>query len=136
MQGSILYFGMAVAAALTFTVGGIFMKLSQGLTQPLPTLAMLALFAVGAALLTLSIEARGALGPAYLVVLGLEAVLAFAFGAMLFGEGASAARFLGLALLVAGMILIEGGVGSQEPAPADAGARVVIGTGETGTRGR
>jgi multidrug transporter EmrE-like cation transporter len=109
MHGSLLYFGMTIAAALAFTVGGIFMKLSQGLTQPLPSLAMLGLFGLGAALLTLSIDVRGELGPAYLVVLGLEAVLAFAFGAMLFGEDANLGRVLGLALLVAGMILIEGG---------------------------
>jgi multidrug transporter EmrE-like cation transporter len=109
MIGSVLYLGMMVSAALAFTIGGIFMKLSQGLSQPMPTLAMLGLFAIGAALLTLSIDARGELGPAYLVVLGLEAVLAFAFGAMLFGEQANGARVLGLALLVVGMILIEGG---------------------------
>ena len=108
---------MTVAAALAFTVGGIFMKLSQGLTQPLPSLAMLGLFAVGAALLTLSIELRGELGPAYLVVLGLEAVLAFAFGAMLFGEHAGMSRILGVALLVVGMILIEGGTASAATVP-------------------
>jgi multidrug transporter EmrE-like cation transporter len=138
MHGSLLYVGMAVAAALAFTVGGIFMKLSQGLTQPLPTLAMLGLFALGAALLTLSIDARGELGPAYLVVLGLEAVLAFAFGAMLFGENANAGRLLGLALLIAGMILIEGATG---PAPSDseqasAGNRVPVTSSWLGGRGR
>jgi multidrug transporter EmrE-like cation transporter len=104
-----LYLGMTVAAALAFTVGGIFMKLSQGLSQPLPSVAMLGLFCIGAALLTLSIDARGELGPAYLVVLGLEAVLAFAFGAMLFGEQPNLTRVLGLALLILGMVLIEGG---------------------------
>ena len=109
MHGSLLYFGMTVAAALAFTIGGIFMKLSQGLTHPLPSLAMLGLFGLGAALLTLSIEVRGELGPAYLVVLGLEAVLAFAFGTMLFGEDANPGRLLGLGLLIVGMILIEGG---------------------------
>jgi small multidrug resistance pump/quaternary ammonium compound-resistance protein SugE len=117
MSGSLLYLGMMVAAALAFTVGGIFMKLSQGLTQPLPSLAMLGLFAVGAALLTLSIELRGELGPAYLVVLGLEAVLALAFGAMLFGEEANTGRLLGVALLVLGMILIEGGTASAAAVP-------------------
>ncbi len=109
MHGSLLYLGMTVAAALAFTIGGIFMKLSQGFTHPLPSLAMLGLFAIGAALLTLSIEIRGELGPAYLVVLGLEAVLAFAFGTMLFGEDADPGRLLGLGLLIVGMILIEGG---------------------------
>ena len=58
---------------------------------------------LGAALLTLSIDARGELGPAYLVVLGLEAVLALAFGAMLFGEHPNIGRLFGLGLLVVGM---------------------------------
>jgi small multidrug resistance pump/quaternary ammonium compound-resistance protein SugE len=124
MTGSVLYFGMAVAAALAFTVGGIFMKYSQGLTQPLPSLAMLGLFGLGAALLTLSIELRGELGPAYLVVLGLEAVLALAFGAMLFGEHPNNGRLFGLALLIVGMILIETGSAeaSSDEAPRPAGA--------------
>ena len=75
-----LYLGMAVLAALAFTVGGVFMKLSQGFSQPLPSLIVLALFGIGAALTALAIHARGELGPAYLIVLGLEAVLAFLFG--------------------------------------------------------
>ena len=37
-----LYVGLMVAAALAFTIGGVFMKWSNGLTQTLPTLAMLA----------------------------------------------------------------------------------------------
>ena len=119
-----LYLAMAVAAAFTFTLGGVFMKLSHGLSQPLPSFAMLGLFGLGAVLLTLSIEARGELGPAYLVVLGLEAVLAFVFGAMLFGEHPDIGRVIGLALLIIGMILIEGGAATalggsdrREPAP-------------------
>lgn len=104
---AMLYVGLMVAAALAFTIGGVFMKASAGLTQTLPTLAMLALFIVGAFLLTLSIDVRGELGPAYLVVLGMEAVLALAFGAILFGEHATPPRLVGLGLLIAGMILIE-----------------------------
>lgn len=102
-----LYLGMAFAAAAAFTVGGIFMKLSHGLTRPWPTLALLGLFGIGAVLLTLSIEARGELGTAYLVTLGLETVLAFALGSLFFGESASVGRMLGLVLLVAGMLLIQ-----------------------------
>ena len=116
MSGSVLYVGMAVTAGLAFTVGGVFMKYSQGLTQPLPSLAMLGLFGLGAALLTLSIDARGELGPAYLVVLGLEAVLALAFGAMLFGEHPNIGRLLGVGLLVVGMVLIETGSASASSA--------------------
>jgi multidrug transporter EmrE-like cation transporter len=85
---------------------------------------MLGLFGLGAALLTLSIELRGELGPAYLVVLGLEAVLALAFGAMLFGEHPNVGRLFGLALLIVGMILIETGSAdaSSDQPPAGAGA--------------
>jgi multidrug transporter EmrE-like cation transporter len=104
-----VYFAMAVAAALAFTIGGAFMKMSHGFSQPLPSFVMIALFVLGAILLTLSIEARGELGPAYLVVLGLEAIMAFAMGAMLFGEHPDVGRLIGLALLIIGMILIEGG---------------------------
>ncbi len=110
-----LHIGMAIGAALAFTVGGIFMKPSQGLTRPWPTVAVLGLFAVGALLLTLSVAARGELGAAYLFVLGLETVLAFAFGMMIFGERANVGRILGLFLLIAGMILIERG-GATESA--------------------
>ena len=38
---------------------------------------------------------------------GLEAILALALGAIVFGEHATAPRILGLVLLIAGMILIE-----------------------------
>lgn len=116
-----LYLGLMVAAAVAFTVGGVFMKWSEGLTQTLPTLAMLALFVVGAILLTLSIEVRGQLGPAYLIVLGLEAILALAFGTLLFGEDTSAPRLLGLALLIIGMVLIEV---SAAPEPATSAVAV------------
>jgi multidrug transporter EmrE-like cation transporter len=112
-----LQIGMALGAALAFTVGGIFMKPTQGLTRPWPTVAVLGLFTVGALLLTLSVSARGELGTAYLFVLGLETVLAFAFGMLIFGERAGAGRILGLVLLLVGMVLIEhgGADGSAEP---------------------
>ncbi len=118
-----LYLGLMVTAALAFTIGGVFMKWSNGLTQTLPTLAMLLLFAIGATLLTLSIDVRGELGPAYLVVLGLEAILALALGTIVFGEHATAPRLFGLVLLIAGMILIEA-TSAPEPAAGAAAERV------------
>ena len=116
-----LHLVMALGAALMFTVGGIFMKPSEGLTRPWPTLAVLGLFTVGALLLTMSVAVRGELGAAYLFVLGLETLLAFAFGLFIFGERASVGRVLGLVLLLAGMILIERGASegsSAEPISA------------------
>jgi multidrug transporter EmrE-like cation transporter len=84
---------------------------------------MLLLFAIGATLLTLSIDVRGELGPAYLVVLGLEAILALALGTIVFGEHATAPRLFGLVLLIAGMILIEA-TSAPEPAAGAAAERV------------
>ena len=117
-----VYLGMAAMAALAFTVGGVFMKLSLGFTQPLPSLIVLGLFAIGAALTALAINVRGEMGAAYLIVLGLESVLAFAFGAALFGEHPNVGRVLGLALLVSGMILLEGCAPSTQDSARPAGA--------------
>ena len=83
---------------------------------------MLALFAIGAALTALAIHVRGELGPAYLIVLGLEAVLAFVFGATLFGEHPNLGRILGLALLVSGMVLLEGCASSSQDSERPQGA--------------
>ena len=113
-----MHIGMALGAALAFTVGGIFMKPADGATKLFPTLAVLGLFAIGAILMTVSVNARGELGAAYVVVLGLETVLAFAFGRLIFGEQLSTGRIIGLVLLLAGMILIEGGPAEGSPETA------------------
>jgi multidrug transporter EmrE-like cation transporter len=78
-----MFAGMVMAAALFFTVGGIFMKLSEGLTKFWPTVIVFALFVIGAALQTLAMK-REDLAVTYLWVVGLESILAFAFGVLLF----------------------------------------------------
>lgn len=110
---------MAIGAALAFTIGGAFMKPAEGLSRPWPTLAVLGLFTIGALLLTLSVAVRGEFSAAYLVVLGLETMLALAFGILIFGERATSGRLIGILLLVAGMILIErgGATESADPGP-------------------
>ena len=66
-----MFAGMVMAAALFFTVGGIFMKLSEGLTKFWPTMIVFALFVIGAALQTLAMK-REDLAVTYLWVVGLE----------------------------------------------------------------
>lgn len=97
-----LFVVLVVLAALAFTVGGIFMKLSEGLSKAMPTLVLMALFILGACFQTLAMR-REDLGVTYLVVLGLEAVLAFAFGIALFGESTSAGRVAGVSLVAVGI---------------------------------
>lgn len=62
----------------------------------------------------------------YLVVLGLEAVLARAFGAMLFGEHPNIGRLLGLGLLIVGIVIETG----------SASAATTVGPGRRGAQTR
>ena len=93
-------------AAIMYVTGGALMKYSHGLTQTLPTLGLTALFSTGAL-----IQARAMryeeLGSSYVVVLGLEALLAIALGALLFGEQLSARAAAGIALVVIGIVLLR-----------------------------
>ena len=101
-----MFASMVMAAALFFTVGGIFMKLSEGLTKFWPTLIVFALFAIGAALQTLAMK-REDLAVTYLWVVGLESILAFAFGVLLFSESCTPARIAGVALIAGGIISLR-----------------------------
>jgi multidrug transporter EmrE-like cation transporter len=93
-------------AAIMYVTGGVFMKYSQGLTQALPALGLTALFSAGAL-----IQARAMryeeLGTSYIVVLGLEALLAITMGSLLFGEQISARAAAGIALVVIGIVVLR-----------------------------
>ena len=84
-----MFAGTVILAALFFTVGGVFMKLSEGLTKFWPTVIVFALFLVGAALQALAMK-REDLAVTYLWVVGLESILAFAFGVLLFSGSSPA----------------------------------------------
>ena len=100
-----MFASMVMAAALFFTVGGIFMKLSEGLTKFWPTVIVFALF-VGTALQTLAMK-REDLAVTYLWVVGLESILAFAFGVLLFSESCTPARIAGVVLIAGGIISLR-----------------------------
>jgi small multidrug resistance pump len=87
-------------------VGGIFMKLSDGLTKFWPTMIVFALFVTGAALQTLAMK-REDLAVTYLVVVGLEAMLAFLFGVLVFSESCSPVRIAGVLLIALGIISLR-----------------------------
>jgi multidrug transporter EmrE-like cation transporter len=95
----------AVAAAL-YVAGGTFMKYSQGLTRLLPTLGLVTLFSAGALLQAWAMK-HEALGPSYVVVLGLEALLAVIAGSVIFAEPVTVKIFFGVALVVLGIILLR-----------------------------
>ncbi len=99
---------LVVMAAVSFTVGGVYMKLSAGLTQLVPSLLVYVFFAAGASLQTLAMQ-KSELSITYLLVLGLESILALLFGVFLFKEASSYGKYLGTTLIVAGMVIVRYG---------------------------
>ncbi len=97
---------LPVLAALAFTLGGVCMKHADGLRHAGPIAAFVVLFGVGAALQSQAM--RGAeLGATYILVLGLEAMLAFGLGVWLFGETVTVPKAAAVVLIVAGISLLR-----------------------------
>ena len=107
MSPSVRELLLLLLAATAFAGGGTFMKLSEGATRPLPTLAFLALFVLGAVLQAFAMR-HASLGGVYIAVLGLEAALTLVFSVVLFGEALSPPRLLAVGLILAGVALLRG----------------------------
>lgn len=97
---------LLILAALCFTSGGVYMKISAGLTRLWPSVLMSLLFLIGAALQALAMRHED-MSVAYVSVLGLESLLAFALGALLLGETISARRLCAVALIATGVVLLR-----------------------------
>lgn len=82
------------------------MKLSQGLSQLVPSLLIYLLFIVGATLQAFAMR-NSELGTTYIVVLGLEAILTLLFGVLLFKENYTFYKLLGVSLIVAGVTFLR-----------------------------
>ena len=101
-----MYLLLASLAALAFTTGGVFMKHADGVRHVLPVAAFLVLFSIGAMLQSQAM--RGAeLGATYILVLGLEAALAYAMGVVFFGDAVTLAKTAALLLIVAGIAFLR-----------------------------
>jgi multidrug transporter EmrE-like cation transporter len=95
-----------ILAALCFTLGGVCMKASAGLTRVWPSVLMSVLFVTGAAMQAVVMRQED-MSVAYISVLGLEALLAFVCGALLFGEAISASRVCAVVLIITGVVLLH-----------------------------
>ena len=84
------------------------MKLSAGLTQLRPTVMMFAFFSIGAVLQTIAMRDEQ-MAVTYIVVLGFEAITALALSLFLLNETASMSKLAGVALVVAGIVLLRNG---------------------------
>lgn len=92
---------LAIAAA-AFSIGGLFMKLSAGLTRPLPTAGFLILFVAGASVQAIGMR-RTDLSVAYIFVLGLEAALTALLSIWYLKESLPPQRMAAIVLIIAGI---------------------------------
>jgi len=103
-----MFLTLTFLAALSFSIGGYFMKLSAGFTQLRPTVLVFVLFALGAGLQTLAMRGQQ-MAVTYIVVLGLEAVTAFSLGVFFLKEGSSIVKVAGVGLVLAGIAILRVG---------------------------
>jgi small multidrug resistance pump len=95
-------FLLLVIAAVFYTAGGVFMKLSQGLTQFFPTLLLFVTMCLGIIIQALA-QRQMQLSVTYLMVLGLEATLALVGSVLIFHEGLSGLKVLGFIFVLSGI---------------------------------
>ena len=99
---------MVLGAAIAFAVGGLYMMWSEGMTRPGPTAAFVALYVLGAALQAIAMT-KSELGVIYVIVLGLEAFFAVAFGCWFFRESLGPSKAIAIALILIGIVLLKSG---------------------------
>lgn len=94
---------MLIVAGLFEVAWALGLKASEGLTRPWITVGTLVALVLSFVLLALAMRALP-VGTAYAVWTGLGAVGTAIFGIVLFGEPATAARIIPIALIVCGIV--------------------------------
>jgi small multidrug resistance pump len=105
-RGTQMFLALTCLAAIFFSIGGYFMKASAGLTEFRPTMLVFTFFIVGASLQTVAMRGQQMI-ITYVVVLGLEAISAYSLGVFFLKEGSSLARLAGVALVLAGIVVLR-----------------------------
>ena len=98
--------GPVIVASCIFAAAGALMSATDGARRPLPTAAVVALFGVGAIVMARAVQRQG-LANAWLVGLGLEAVVSTLLGMWLYSERFSTPQMAGLVLVVGGTALLR-----------------------------
>lgn len=103
-----MYLLLSIAAAICYTVGGLFMQTSAGFTKLLPTLLIYACFGIGATLHTIATRVSASMGLTYILILGLEALMAVLFSVLLLKEESySFLKLVGILLVVMGVACLR-----------------------------
>jgi len=99
---------LAVSAAVFYSFGGYFMKLSAGFTRGLPTFLLFTFFLLGTCLQTFAMQGEQ-MSFTYIVVLGFEAIAALSLSVFVLNEGSSLIKFAGVGLILIGIALLRTG---------------------------
>jgi small multidrug resistance pump/quaternary ammonium compound-resistance protein SugE len=99
-------FSFLVVASVLYAIGGLFMKLSNGMSRPAPTAAFLMLFVVGATFQALGMR-RTDLVVSYIFVLGAEAVVAVLLSALYLHERYPPSRVAAILVILVGMLWLK-----------------------------
>ncbi len=86
--------------------GTTFLRISEGLTRPWPSLAVAVCYLSSLAALAFVLK-RIEVGVAYAIWSGLGTALIAAIGVVLFKEGISTVKLTGVALIIAGVVLLN-----------------------------
>lgn len=97
---------LMTTAATAYAAGGICMKLAAGMTRPGWTALMFLAFIAGAAIQAVAMKSQE-MAVTYVIVLGLEGIIAATAGIWLFAEPLTAARVIGFALILGGTAVLR-----------------------------
>lgn len=102
----VLIWALNIAASLAYASGAVFMKSSAGFQRLWPSILVYVSFIAGASLQTYAMKFQK-IGSGYTIVLGLEAVAAIGLGVLLFREQITLGRWIGIGLVLGGVILLR-----------------------------
>jgi small multidrug resistance pump len=95
---------LILAGAIAFEVAGTTsMKLSEGFTKLVPSIAIFVCYAVSFSLLTLTLRTMG-VGITYAIWSGVGTVATAAIGALVFGESMGAVKIACIMLITVGVV--------------------------------
>jgi multidrug transporter EmrE-like cation transporter len=97
-----------IIGSLAFSVGGAFMRQSDGFTKFWPSVVIAACFVVGAGFLARAVN-RGGLSTTFVIGLGIEAVISVGIGLVLLGEHLTVPQSAGIAIILVGLATLKHG---------------------------
>ena len=101
-----LFWIYLLIAILTEVVGTTLMKLSQGLTRLIPSVFMFVLYGISFVFMALALK-KIEVSTAYAIWSGLGTALIAMIGIAAFRESFNFAKFMGLVLIIGGVLLLN-----------------------------